>query len=139
MKQLIFEVKQVLLKMKELFLKIKQLILGIVVFSFGLCVGGIGIASAGIGIGIPMIPIGVYLIYRGWRIFENDSKNEQQNIINPVPLEEFEKTSLGKMGLGIILIIIGLGTSALLIGIPILLLGIWYIYQAYKVKCLNNS
>jgi hypothetical protein len=108
-----------------------NLLLGISVLLFGLIIGGAGIASAGVGIGIPMIPLGIYLTYRGWRIY----KHEETQKIDPSldkPLQPLEKTKIGKTGLGILLILIGIGTSTMVIGIPILIVGVWFIYEAFK-------
>ena len=109
-----------------------HLILGIVVVLFGLIIGGVGVATAGIGIGIPMIPLGIYLTYRGWRIYNHEKKNRDSPEVNPTPLEPLEKTKIGKVGIGILLILVGVGTSAMIIGIPILIFGVWLIYKAYE-------
>ncbi|WP_047011711.1 hypothetical protein [Spongiibacter sp. IMCC21906] len=113
---------------------IKHLILGISVLLFGLFIGSVGVASAGIGIGIPMIPLGIYLSYRGWRIYKHEEETHDSNILNPEALEPLEKTKMGKVGLGILFILVGVGTSAQLIGIPILGVGLWFIYKAYEVE-----
>ena len=108
-----------------------NLLIGIGVLLFGLVVGGAGIASAGLGIGIPMIPLGIYLTYRGWRIYKHE-RNQKDDPSHAETLEPLEKTKIGKIGLGILLILIGIGTSAMIIGIPILLVGVWLIYNAFK-------
>ena len=108
-----------------------HLILGIGVLLFGLIIGGVGVATAGIGIGIPMIPLGIYLTYRGWRIYKYE-KDIPPDVVNPKPLKPLEKTKIGKIGIGILLILVGAGTSAMIIGIPILIFGIWFIYKAYE-------
>ena len=102
------------------------------VLVFGIFIGGVGVASAGIGIGIPMIPLGIYLTYRGWRIFKHEEALQDSGILNPAPLEPLEKTRIGKVGIGILLILVGIGTSVFLIGVPILLWGVWFIYRAYE-------
>lgn len=112
----------------------KQLILGGSILLFGILIGGVGVASAGIGIGIPMIPLGIYMTYRGWRIYKHEEGVKEDPVVNPEPLEPFEKTRLGKVGIGILLIIVGIGTSAFLMGIPIGLVGAWFIYKAYEKK-----
>jgi hypothetical protein len=109
-----------------------QMLLGLGFLLFGISVGGVGIASAGVGIGIPMIPIGIYLSYRGWRIFKNEKVIKESDLVSPEPLVPFEKTKAGKIGLGLILILIGVATSAMLIGIPIVLVGLWLMYTAFK-------
>jgi hypothetical protein len=118
-----------------------QLLTGLGILSFGIFVGGVGLASAGIGIGIPMIPLGIYITYRGWRIFKHEKDKETADEIDLTPLEPFEKTKTGKVGLGIILILVGLGTSALFIGIPILFIGIGLLIHALKddAKALFNN
>ena len=110
----------------------KHLIIGIGLLLFGVFVGGVGLASAGIGIGIPMIPIGIYFTYRGWRIYKHEKITRSSGIANSEPLQPLEKTKIGRFGVGIILILVGIGTSAMIIGIPILLAGIWFIYEAFK-------
>lgn len=108
---------------------------------FGLFVGGIGVATAGVGIGIPMIPIGIYLTYRGWRIYKHEEESQYKDPENQTPLEPLEKTRAGKVGVGLLLMLIGVGTSAFLIGIPILIAGLWFIYKAYESeiqKMLNK-
>ena len=109
----------------------KHLVLGIGVLLFGLLVGGIGIATAGIGIGIPMIPVGMYLSYRGWRIYKYEQTLPESKVINPEPLKPLERTKKGRVGLGALIILVGIGTSAMLIGIPIIAIGVWFIYDAF--------
>ena len=114
----------------------KQLMLGIGVLFFGLFIGGVGVATAGIGIGVPMVPIGIYLTYRGWRIYRYQGQSEHQTPESPAPLEPLEpleKTRLGKVAIGILLILVGLGTSADVIGVPILIAGLWFIYKANEI------
>ena len=108
-----------------------NLIIGLGVLFFGIVVGGVGIASAGVGIGLPMIPLGIYLSYRGWRIYKY-KKNQELGVVSNQPLKPLEKTKIGKIGLGILFILIGIGTSAMIVGIPILFVGIWLIYEAFK-------
>ena len=111
-----------------------HLVIGIGVLIFGVFVGGVGVASAGIGIGIPMIPLGIYLFFRGWRIYrhDNDVKNNDSGDLGAQPLVALERTKVGKIGLGILLVLVGIGTSAILVGIPIFGLGAWFIYKAYE-------
>lgn len=108
--------------------------LGVLVLLFGVIVGGVGLASAGIGIGIPMIPLGMYLSYRGWRIFKHEEITRNSDILNPEPIEPLENTKVGKIGLGLLLIFVGVGTSTFFIGIPILCLGVWLVYKGYITK-----
>lgn len=114
-----------------------HLVIGIGILMFGLLIGGVGLASAGIGIGIPMVPLGAYMTYRGWRIYKHGEDLKDSDVINPEPLVPLENTNIGKVALGILLILIGLGTSTMLIGIPILLLGLWIIYKAIKLHNLS--
>jgi hypothetical protein len=116
-----------------------HLILGIGVVLFGLIIGGVSVATAGIGIGIPMIPLGIYLTYRGWRIYKYEKKNRDSPEENTTPLEPLEKTKIGKVGIGILLILVGVGTSAMIIGIPILIFGVWLIYKAYENEIKNMT
>jgi len=102
----------------------KDSYIGIGFIIFGLLIGGVGVATAGVGIGIPVIPIGVYLVWRGF-----SRKKFTDNRSDPF---WFEKSSKGKIGIGILLIIIGIATSALVIGIPIALYGAYLIYTALK-------
>lgn len=112
----------------------KHLIFGIGILLFGVFIGGVGLASAGIGIGIPMIPIGIYLTYRGWRIYKHEKTMQSSDSFNTRHLQPLEKTKIGRIGVGIILILVGIGTSAMIIEIPILLVGIWFIYDAFKLQ-----
>lgn len=118
-----------------------QLFIGFGILLFGIFIGGVGLASAGIGIGIPMIPLGIYICYRGFRIVQHEKVKEQSEVIDLTPLESFEKTKVGKTALGSLLILIGVGTSAFIIGIPIFLVGVWLIYLAWQaeVKVLLNK
>jgi hypothetical protein len=102
-----------------------QIKIGIAFIIFGVLIGGTGLASAGVGISIPMMPIGIYLIIRGYKTDEH--KKEQSKTKEHIEVNEFEKTKLGKILLGILLIIIGIGTSSLIIGIPIGLIGLYLI------------
>ena len=115
----------------------KHLFLGIAVLLFGLLIGGVGIASAGLGIGIPMIPLGIYFTYRGWRIYKHEEGTQDSDVVNPAPLEPLENTKIGKISIGILLILVGARTSAFFIGIPILLAGIWFLYKAYENELKN--
>ena len=81
-----------------------------------------------------MIPLGIYLSYRGWRIYKHEEETQDSDVLNPQPLEPLESTKTGKVGIGILLILVGVGTSAQLIGIPILCIGLWFIYRAYETK-----
>lgn len=109
----------------------KESYLGLGFIIFGIVVGGVGVATAGFGIGIPMIPIGIYLVWRGFA--RKKIENEKQD---PFAVE---KSSGGKIGLGVILILIGLATSALLIGIPILLYGVYLIYKGSTSKLQQGA
>ncbi len=101
----------------------KEAVAGIAIVLFGIIVGGVGIATAGIGIGIPVIPIGVYLIWRGYA----RTKDPRLNI---KPLN-FEKSSKGKFGLGILLMLTGVATSTLFVGIPIFIYGAYLSYKGF--------
>ncbi|MCK4404493.1 MAG: hypothetical protein KAW02_05320 [candidate division Zixibacteria bacterium] len=98
----------------------KQTIVGILLFIFGIVIGGVGIATAGIGIGIPMMPLGCYFVFRGiyqlCRTKKNSDAAERRKC--------FERTKVGGIFLGILLILIGVATSALFIGIPIIIFGV---------------
>ena len=107
-----------------------QLSIGILLIIFGLFIGGAGIATAGIGIGIPMIPIGIYLFIRGFRCFAHDSQMKNQE--HYIKQKSFESTGLGKFGLGVIFILVGIATSALLIGIPIFIIGVFLIFRSFR-------
>jgi len=109
----------------------KDAYVGIGLIVFGVLIGGIGVATAGIGIGIPVIPIGIYLIWRG--INRENNKYFQKDTL------EFERSPKGKLGIGIILILIGIGTSAWLIGIPIMIWGAWFIYRAYRLRYKSTN
>lgn len=109
----------------------KESYVGIGFILFGLFVGGVGIATAGFGIGIPIIPIGIYLIWRGFARKKIKS--------GPHDLFAVEKSSGGKIGLGSILILLGIATSALIVGIPILLYGTYLIYKGITTKLQNGA
>lgn len=109
----------------------KESYIGISFILFGIFVGGVGVATAGIGIGIPIIPIGIYLVWRGFARKKIDHEREDPFAV--------EKSSAGKVGLGIILILVGIATSALIIGIPILLYGIYMIFTAVKSKLQEGA
>ncbi len=109
-----------------------QLLAGISILLFGIIIGGVGLATAGVGIGIPMIPIGIYLTYRGWRIFRHEADAKKSEPDDEKELVSFEKTKLGKFGLGFILILIGIGTSSIGIGMLIFFVGVWLVYRAYR-------
>lgn len=112
----------------------KQLALGIGVILFGLIIGGVGVATAGIGIGIPMVPLGIYLTYRGWRIYQHEEIEKYKAPEERVELTPLERTKKGKIGVGILLIILGLGTSALIIGVPIGIAGVWLLYKGFETQ-----
>ena len=109
----------------------KHLAVGIAILIFGLFVGGFGLATAGIGIGIPMLPIGGYLTYRGWRIYKHERETHKSDPDTLSTLEPLEKTEFGKASIGIILVAISASASALIVGIPILVAGLWFIYKAF--------
>jgi hypothetical protein len=117
--------------------KVKHLIFGVGILLFGIIIGGVGLVSAGIGIGIPMIPIGIYFTYRGWRIYKYQETIQSSELVNTEPLQPLEKTKIGKIGVGIILILVGIGASTMIIGIPILFIGVWFIYDAFKAQIKN--
>ena len=100
-----------------------QIIAGIAVIIFGLIIGGVGLASAGVGIGIPMIPLGIYIVLRGYRALNNDNKRDF----------DFEKTPIGKIALGILLIIIAIGTGGSAIMVFALFgIGAYFFYNGLK-------
>lgn len=109
-----------------------QLVTGILMIVFGLIVGGAGIATAGIGIGIPMIPLGIYILIRGGRTLAHESEIEEKETY--IKQEAFESTTFGKFAFGIILILIGIATSALIIGIPVIIVGVVLIISSFKSK-----
>ncbi|MGB0184310.1 MAG: hypothetical protein ACPF9Q_02675, partial [Opitutales bacterium] len=75
--------------------------------------------------------IGIYLVWRGFARKKIENEREDPFAV--------EKSSGGKVGLGIILILLGVATSALIIGIPILLYGIYMIYMALKPKLQEGA
>ena len=109
-----------------------QLLIGLAILLFGIIFGSVGLATAGVGIGIPMIPLGLYVAYRGFRIVKHESAKRAADEIDKTPLIPLEKTKEGKIGLGILLVLVGLGTSALLIGIPVAVVGFWLLYKTLK-------
>lgn len=109
----------------------KHLAVGIAILLFGLFIGGLGVATAGIGIGIPMLPIGGYLTYRGWRIYKHEREDQENDSDTLSTLEPLEKTEFGRAGIGIILVVISASASALIVGIPVLIAGLWFIYKAF--------
>jgi ABC-type phosphate transport system permease subunit len=106
---------------------------GIGIILFGVLIGGVGVATAGVGNGIPMIPLGIYLIWRG--IYR---KKINKDLLNPEPYK-VEKTPLGKILFGILISTFGLAFSAIIIGIPILLYGIFLIYSGTKLFIKKNE
>lgn len=102
----------------------KESYVGVGFIAFGLIIGGVGVATAGVGVGIPIIPIGVYLIWRGFA--------RKKLVTQKADPFAVEKSSSGKIGLGIILVLVGLATSALIIGIPILIYGAYLIFTAFR-------
>lgn len=102
----------------------KESYVGIGFILFGIFVGGIGLATAGIGIGIPIIPIGIYLVWRGFARKKIENQNAEAFAV--------EKSPTGKIGIGIILILIGLATSAFIVGIPVLLYGAYLIFTTIR-------
>ena len=93
-----------------------QFLTGVVIILFGLAIGGVGVATAGIGVGVPMIPLGIYLAYRGGRTLYLRKR------VAGVPT--FERTRLGAFLFGTLLVLIGIATSAMLIGIPVIIAGV---------------
>lgn len=104
----------------------KESYVGVGFIMFGLVVGGAGVATAGVGIGIPIIPIGIYLVWRG---FERTKRRDKGD--DPFSVE---KSPNGKIGIGILLVLVGVATSAWIIGVPILIYGIYLIYSAIRAK-----
>ena len=102
----------------------KDSLVGVGFIVFGLLVGGIGVATAGIGIGIPVIPIGIYLVWRGF---------ERRKIAKSSDPFAVEKSWKGRIGIGVLMILVGAATSANIIGIPILLFGIYLIFTGIKI------
>jgi hypothetical protein len=102
----------------------KESYIGVGFILFGIFVGGVGVATAGFGIGIPMIPIGVYLVWRGFARKKIEDRSTEAFAV--------EKSPAGKIGIGIILILVGLATSAFIVGIPILLYGVYLIFTSIK-------
>jgi len=107
-----------------------QVVTGILFAIFGLLVGGIGVASAGFGVGIPMIPLGIYLIVRGFRAFSHQKEMEETSVYEPQ--RPFEGTRFGRFLLGILLILFGIATSALLVGIPVIIAGVILIASGFR-------
>ncbi len=118
-----------------------QIIVGIAFLIFGLTIGGIGLATAGIGVGVPMIPLGIYFFIRGFRSFLGKKKEENKTITDIPKQKVFERTRLGRLCLGIILILVGMATSALLIDIPIVIIGAVLIISIFlgKGTCYNKK
>ena len=109
----------------------KESYAGIGFILFGIFVGGVGVATAGFGIGIPIIPIGIYLVWRGFA-----RKKIEHNTKDPFAVE---KSSGGNFGVGIILVLVGLATSALIVGIPILLYGVYLIWKGSTSKLQQGA
>lgn len=109
-----------------------QLTVGLIFVLFGFFIGGAGVATAGIGIGIPMIPIGLYLIFRGFRSFIQEKEMEKKD--HYVKQKSFESTRFGKFCFGVVLILVGVATSALIIGIPIVFIGVFLVFRSFTSK-----
>lgn len=116
----------------------KDTLAGIFVLGFGLTVGGAGLASAGVGIAIPVIPIGLYLIWRGYSIKRREEQlpNEAEPASDSL---DFEKSTNGQVGIGVIILLVGIGTSAKIIGIPVAAFGGYLIYKAIKRRSLSQQ
>ena len=114
----------------------KDTLTGIIIIVFGICVGGIGVASAGLGIGLPVIPIGIYLIWRGYCITKQQADPEALD--QKADSLDFERSPKGQIGIGIIVLLIGIGTSAMIIGIPIAMAGGYLIYKGIKKNKLEK-
>ena len=100
-----------------------QILLGFGFVLFCLIIGGVGLVTAGVGIGIPMIPLGIYLMIRGYYKVKTNSK-----LI-------FEKTSNGKILLGILLFLLGLATGGSIIIVWLFyLVGIYIFSKGIKEK-----
>jgi len=108
-----------------------QFISGVGFILFGFFIGGIGLATAGIGIGIPMIPIGIFLVFRGLYCWAQDENIQNSESLTELDKKSFESTKFGRFALGVILILVGVATSALLIGIPIAIVGIILILSCF--------
>ena len=90
---------------------------------------GIGIIVFGIfvdGVGIPVIPLGIYFVWRGY-VRQNNSRLNSETFA-------VEKSPSGKIGVGVLLILVGVDTSTLIIGIPILLYGLYLIVQGIRLR-----
>jgi hypothetical protein len=103
-----------------------QLLTGIGIILFGLIICGVGLATAGVGIGIPMIPLGGYIVIRGGRKLYLDKR------ISHSPA--FERTRSGRFLFGILLVMIGVATSALVIGIPVAVVGVGLVVSSLWSK-----
>lgn len=115
----------------------KDTLTGIIILAFGIFVGGIGLASAGIGIGLPVIPVGIYLIWRGYCLTKQRANTDALD--QKADSLDFERSSKGQIGIGIIVLLIGIGTSAMIIGIPIAMAGGYLIYKGIKKDKLQKA
>lgn len=91
---------------------------------WGVIVGGAGLATAGMGIGIPLIPIGIYLIVRGLHrkgALNTSHENSKKNL---------EETGGGKFWLGMLLCFIGVPAIGAGIGIVLVLIGLYLIWNS---------
>ena len=110
-----------------------QTLTGFGVLLFGLVVGGVGVATLGLGIGIPMIPLGIYLMIRGVRAFAVEREvTRHPKVTREQVLDShkaFESTRFGGFLFGILLILFGLATSGVVVGVPVIVIGaimVWY-------------
>jgi hypothetical protein len=85
----------------------------------GLFITGIILILFGIIVG--MISIGIYLVIRGTLV--SKERKAQDNSATYIKHKRFESTRKGKLFLGIFLLIIGIITSTIIIGIPLVLIG----------------
>ena len=101
-----------------------QAAIGIGLLLWGIVVGGVGLATAGMGIGIPLIPIGIYLFVRGLHrkgVLNSTPENKSKNL---------EETGGGKFWLGIILCFIGVPAIGAGIGIVLVVIGLYLIWNS---------
>ena len=101
-----------------------QAAIGIGLLLWGIVVGGVGLATAGMGIGIPLIPIGIYLFVRGLHrkgVLNSTPENKNKNL---------EETGGGKFWLGIILCFIGVPAIGAGIGVVLVAIGLYLIWNS---------